>query len=116
MDVPEERQAQYLARQWLSNLSEGVRLSIWYDWHEDGTDPKDTEHHFGTVRYDYAPKPAFLAAQALTQALGGYRFVKRLPLASHDDYLLLFAAAPPSKWPRGRPATRTFFPCRRGRD
>ena len=97
VDVPEERQAQFLARQWLSNVSEGVRLSIWYDWHEDGTDPKNTEHHFGTVRYDYAPKPAFLAAQALTQALRGYEFVKRLPLASDRDYLLLFARGPSVK-------------------
>ena len=90
-DVSEKTQAQYLARQWLSNLAEGVRLSIWYDWHEDGTDPKYNEHHFGTVRFDYTPKPAFLAAQRLTQALGGYRFVKRLPLRQNQDYLLLFA-------------------------
>ena len=90
-DVSEEMQAQYLARQWLSNLAEGIRLSIWYDWHEDGTDPKYNEHHFGTVRFDYTPKPAFLAAQRLTQALGGYRFVKRLPLGQNQDYLLLFA-------------------------
>lgn len=97
VDVSEDIQAQYLARQWLSNLTQGVRLSIWYDWHEDGTDPKYTEHHFGTVRFDYTPKPAFLAGQKLTQALGGYRFVKRLPLASDGDYLLLFARGPSAK-------------------
>lgn len=91
LSVTEEQQGQYLARLWLSNLAEGVRLSIWYDWHDDGLDPKDGEHHFGTVHNDYAPKPAFLAAQRLTHALGGYRFVKRLPLASDQDYLLLFA-------------------------
>lgn len=89
--VTEEMQAQYLAREWLVNLAEGVRLSIWYDWREDGLNPFDPEHHFGAVRNDYTPKPAFLAAQRLTQALGGYRFVKRLPLASDGDYLLLFA-------------------------
>lgn len=91
VNVTEEQQGQYLAREWLSNLAEGVRLSIWYDWHDDGLDPKDGEHHFGTVHNDYTPKPAFLAAQGLTRALGGYRFVKRLPLASDRDYLLLFA-------------------------
>lgn len=91
VNLPEETQAQYLARQWLSNLADGVRLSIWYDWHEDGTDPKENEHHFGTVRFDYTPKPAFLAAQRLTQALNGYRFVKRLSIESKSDYLLLFA-------------------------
>ncbi len=92
--VSEAQQGQYLARQWLSNLAEGVRLSIWYDWHDDGLDPKDGEHHFGTVHNDYTPKPAFEAAQRLTRALGGYRFVKRLPLASDGDYLLLFARGP----------------------
>ena len=91
VSVTEEQQGQYLARQWLSNLAEGVRLSIWYDWHDDGLDPKDGEHHFGTVHNDYAPKPAFEAAQRLTRALSGYRFVKRLTLASDRDYLLLFA-------------------------
>ena len=90
VNVTEEQQGQYLAREWLSNLAEGVRLSIWYDWHDDGLDPKDGEHHFGTVHNDYAPKPAFEAAQRLTRALGGYRFAKRLPLASDQDYLLLF--------------------------
>ncbi|MBV9851126.1 MAG: cellulase family glycosylhydrolase [Armatimonadetes bacterium] len=90
VNVSEQQQAQYLARQWLSNLAEGIRLSIWYDWHDDGTDPSNGEHHFGTVRNDYTPKPAFLAARALTQTLGGSRFVKRIPLASPDDYLLLF--------------------------
>ena len=90
VNVTEEQQGQYLAREWLSNLAEGVRLSIWYDWHDDGLDPKEGEHHFGTVHNDYAPKPAFEAAQRLTRSLGGYRFVKRLALASDQDYLLLF--------------------------
>ncbi len=89
VNVSETTQAQYLTRQWLSNLAEGIRVSIWYDWHEDGTNPKDPEHHFGTVRYDYAPKPAYIAAKTLTHALAGYTFVKRLALPSDKDYLLL---------------------------
>ncbi|MDQ2798009.1 MAG: cellulase family glycosylhydrolase [Armatimonadota bacterium] len=97
VSVSEKQQADYLARQWLFNLSEGVRLSIWYDWHDDGTDPKNGEHNFGTVHNDYTPKPAFLAAQRLTHTLGGYRFVKRLPLVSDRDYLLLFAKGPAVK-------------------
>ena len=97
VSVSDNQQADYLARQWLFNLSEGVRLSIWYDWHDDGTDPKNGEHNFGTVHNDYTPKRAFLAAQNLTQALSGYRFVKRLPLASDRDYLLLFAKGPDVK-------------------
>lgn len=90
VDVSEKTQAQYLTRQWLFNIAEGIRVSIWYDWHDDGTDPKYTEHHFGTVNNDDTPKPAYLAAQALTRALAGCTFVKRLPLGSDQDYLLLF--------------------------
>jgi hypothetical protein len=91
VNVSELQQAQYLTREWLSNLADGVRLSIWYDWHDDGTVPTNGEHHFGTVRNDYVPKPSFLAARTLTHTLNGYRFIKRIPLASPNDYLLLFS-------------------------
>ena len=26
---------------------------FWYDWHDDGPDPKEPEHHFGMVAYPY---------------------------------------------------------------
>ncbi len=84
-----ELQGRYLPRQLLSNLSVGIPLSIWYDWHDDGPDPKESEHHFGTVTLDYQPKPAYEAMRTLTQALRGRLFSKRLE-SQPDDYLLLF--------------------------
>lgn len=97
----EERQGKYLPRQWLTNLLYGVPVSIWYDWHDDGPDPKEYEHHFGTVLNPYHegrdpvydPKLAYRAARALTIVLAGCRFVKRLPAGGADDYVLLFADA-----------------------
>ncbi len=94
-----DRQARYLARQWLVNLSESVPLSIWYDWRDDGKDPKEPEHNFGTVRHDYRadqqpvfePKPAYRAAETLTRCLKGLQFSKRLDLGRADDWCLLFA-------------------------
>jgi len=86
----DERQGQYLPRQFLTNLSEGIPVSIWYDWHDDGPDPKEPEHHFGTVTLDYQPKPAYQAMQRLVAALEGMRFVKRLQ-SDPADWLLLFA-------------------------
>ena len=91
-------QGRYLPRQWLTNVSNDVPLSIWYDWHDDGADPEEKEHHFGTVRYPYRagqspvyePKPAYLAAQTLTRCLAGFRFSKRLHVGRADDYVLLF--------------------------
>ncbi len=91
-NVSEDKQGEMLSRQWLTNISEGIPLSIWYDWHDDGTDPKESEHHFGTVHNDYTPKPAYLAAQELTTTLRGFHFNKRLFIGDNpDDHLLLFS-------------------------
>jgi hypothetical protein len=84
-----ERQGQFIARQYLVNLSCGVPLSIFYDWKDDGTDPKETEHHFGTVLPDLTPKPAYLAAEHLSKELAGFSYVTRLYDAP-DKWVLLF--------------------------
>ncbi len=86
-----EKQTRYIVREYLTNLMNGLLLSIWYDWHDDGTDPKETEHHFGTVYNDYRPKPTYAAAQTLATQLKGFHYNKRLALDSPDDYCLLFA-------------------------
>lgn len=95
----EVEQGKMLPRQWLVNSMNGVPLSIWYDWHDDGTDPKEGEHHFGTVANPYlegqtppyAPKPAYLAAQTLVRALSSFHYNKRLWTGTPDDYVLLFS-------------------------
>ena len=74
-EMPPEKQGQYLLRQFLVNLLNGVPLSIWYDWHDDGQNSKDVEHNFGTVTWDYKPKPAYHAAQTLIKELRGYRVI-----------------------------------------
>lgn len=82
----EDRQGKYLPRQWLTNMAAGVPISIWYDWHDDGPDPKEPEHHFGMVAHPYHegrdpvydPKPAYLAAKTLCRVLDGYKFVGRI--------------------------------------
>jgi hypothetical protein len=94
----EQRQGKLLPRQWLINMAHGIPVSIWYDWHDDGRDPHEAEHHFGTVSYAwhegrspvYDPKPAYLAARTLTTALDGFQFDKRLATGHPDDYVLLF--------------------------
>lgn len=87
----EEQQAQYLVRQWLANMAGGVNLSIFYDWRDDGNNPKEYEHRFGTVRQDLTPKPAFLAVKNVIAALNGYSFRHRLQGKTPEDWLLLFA-------------------------
>jgi hypothetical protein len=96
--MTEEKQAQLLARSWLTNVANNIPLSIWYDWRDDGLDPKEAEHHFGTVSHSYHegrepvydPKPAYLAAKTLTSTFNGYRFEKRLDIGDDQDYVLLF--------------------------
>ena len=36
--LTEDRQASYLARELLTNITNRIPLSIWYDWHDDGDD------------------------------------------------------------------------------
>ncbi|OHB77280.1 MAG: hypothetical protein A2W31_13170 [Planctomycetes bacterium RBG_16_64_10] len=93
---PRERQAAYLARQFLNNIAAGVQLSIWYDWCDDGPDPHNTEHNFGAVTQDRAPKPAFRAMKTLSRMIGKMVFERRLDTPD-GDHALLFRDPSPGK-------------------
>ncbi|HTL55834.1 MAG TPA: cellulase family glycosylhydrolase [Candidatus Limnocylindrales bacterium] len=86
-----DTQAAFAARQQLANLLFDVPLSIWYDWKNDGPDPAEREHNFGTVTADLQPKPAYLAIQTLTRQLSGFRISRRLPVGDEHDFILLCA-------------------------
>lgn len=86
-----ETQAQFAVRQQLVNLLHNVPLSIWYDLKNDGNDPNEREHNFGTVMPDLTPKPAYTAIQTLTRELAGYRIVRRVPTGSEMDFAILLA-------------------------
>jgi hypothetical protein len=88
MDV--EKQGALLAREWLINISNGIPLSIWYDWRNDGMDTQEPEHHFGTVTYQYVPKFPYLAAKTFSKFFDGYVFVKRINVGGLDDFVFLF--------------------------
>ena len=85
-----ETQAAFIVRQQLANLLQGVPLSIWYDWKNDGQDPNNNEDNFGTVSNNLAFKPSYLAVQTLTRQLSGCRLARRLDTPSPDDFALLF--------------------------
>jgi hypothetical protein len=97
-NISAAKQGELLARSWLTNAANGVQLSIWYDWKNDGVDPHNPEHNFGTVANAYrehagrpfVPKPAYYAARTLTAFLNGYSFASRLPMRSNEDYVLRF--------------------------
>ena len=86
-------QAAFIARQQLSNLFNGVPISIWYDWKNDGNDPKENEHNFGTVMPDLVPKPAYTAIKTLTHELSGFGIASRHHVASTNDFVLILTNA-----------------------
>ena len=98
-DFDEWKQGKYLPREFITNLWQGVPLSIWYDWHDDGTDAKEPEHHFGTVHNPYRagqeevyePKWAYRTMKTLSEQLAGYHFNKRLNIGGPDDFVMLFS-------------------------
>jgi hypothetical protein len=97
-NMTEEKQGALFAREILTNVANGIPISIWYDWRDDGTDPKDPEHHFGLVRNAYQsgrdqvyePKPAYRAAKTFSAYFNGHVFEQRLPIGRDDDYVLVF--------------------------
>lgn len=89
--LSEQQQAEYLARMFLINLHQGIPVSIWYDWKNDGTNPNEREHQFGTVGHDLNPKAAYLAAKVLSSTLAGYSIEQRLDLGSEDDFAFRLA-------------------------
>jgi polysaccharide biosynthesis protein PslG len=110
-NMDDQKQAERLAREWLVDIANDVRLTIWYDW-RDGADPHDPEQHFGLVSPPAGPvKPAYRAAQNLSRFLNGFRFNKRLSLNQPDDYLLLFTKGTDARlvaWTTGAPHTVTI--------
>lgn len=97
--VPLDKQAAFIVRQQLSNLLNGVPLSIWYDWKNDGGDPTEWEQNFGTVTEDLTPKPSYIALQTMTRLLSGYHIEQRVTTGNDKDYVLLLKnGAGESKW------------------
>jgi len=89
-DMDETKQAQYCVREYLTNLMCGINLTIWYDWRNDGTDSKNTEHNFGCVYNNLKPKMTYYAIRTLTSVLKNYKFVNRIGDGHDSDYILRF--------------------------
>lgn len=107
-----QKQGAFVPRQYLTNLISGVGLSIYYDWKDDGPEPKDPEHHFGTTTQDTTPKPSYLAAQTLTRQLEGYSYRFRMDDGDPRHYTLVFTKGDDVRfvvWTAGAPG-RTQLP------
>jgi polysaccharide biosynthesis protein PslG len=88
--VSVETQAAYIVRMQLANLVYGIPFSIWYDWKNDGPDPEEHEHNFGTVTNDLEPKPAYIAIKNMNDQLKDFTFLRRVDVKRINDFILLF--------------------------
>lgn len=110
----DDRQGKYLSRELLTNLGNSIPISIWYDWREDGNDPHEPEHHFGTVREHfqaghnppYEPKPAYRAATTLTHQLQGLHSSNESRPTATTIISSSSEATPASCWWRGPRTSR----------
>ena len=91
--VSDATQAAYLVRMMLLNAESKVRVSIWYDWRDDGDDGDNPEHRFGVLRRDLSRKPAWQAMQVMSSRLRGERFACRLSPAEAGFTALAFQSA-----------------------
>jgi hypothetical protein len=89
-DHPLDRQARYIVRQQVFNRALGIPFSIWYDWKDDGPDPKEREHHFGTVTTDLKPKPAYEALKAASKEFGKMRPAGKVDLGDPKAVGVIF--------------------------
>ena len=124
-NVSEEKQSQLLTRSWLTNMANGIPISIWYDWQDDGSDPGEAEHHFGLIRYaheaaresKYDPKPSYLASRTVNAFASNYGFQKRLPIGNDTDYVLVFGNGEDQRiaaWTTALPSHQITIPLKAG--
>ena len=77
--LTDAQQAAYLARAMFlfRRHAQGVP-AFFYDFQNDGTDPKAREHNFGVIRLDFSPKPSFQTIAMAASLLGNRMFTDAL--------------------------------------
>jgi hypothetical protein len=70
--VPEAVAGRYVPRLYLEYFRRGIRRTFLYELVDEKPDPEgtDAEQHFGLLRSDFTPKPAFSALRGLLRAVG----------------------------------------------
>ena len=82
--VPEGAAAVYLVRTFLEHFRSGIPRTYAYELLDQAPEParSDPERHFGLLRHDFSPKPAFTALKNLLAVVGKDRTAGSLrPLA-----------------------------------
>jgi len=86
-----EGQAKYLLREYLINLYQGIPVTIWYKWKNDGINPYNKDSNWGLVsKNNSTPKEALNAFKDMTNLLNNAIFVKRLDCSDSTVFVLAF--------------------------
>jgi hypothetical protein len=92
--ISESAAGRYVPRLFLEYALRGIRRTFYYDFIDDGEDAPgsepEAEHHFGLLRYDGSPKPAFHALRRLIA-----RLADPGPAFEPGELRLGLAGAPP---------------------
>ena len=69
---PRRRAAVYLLRTFLEHFISGVRRTYAYELLDESAEPalRKSEQHFGLLRHDFSPKPAYTALRNLLALMG----------------------------------------------
>ncbi len=74
-----ELSASYLARLYLlARTSDSYKGLWWYDFQDDGWNPKYNEDNFGLVRPDLTPKAAYYVMADISQLVGKGQYIGRI--------------------------------------
>jgi hypothetical protein len=74
-DASRKRQAVMAVREALTVWALNLPVAVWYDLHDDGTDPTNPEHNYGLLDSDNDDKPAMRALRTLTQAARTRKYI-----------------------------------------
>ncbi len=94
-----ELAASYLARLYLLARTAPWFTGLWwYDFQDDGWDPKCNEDNFGLVRPDLTPKPAYLALADIAPVVTKAQYVDRLATKDENLWVLRFKLGQEDCW------------------
>ena len=83
--------ASYLARLYLlARTSPAFKGLWWYDFQDDGWDPKYNENNFGLVRPDLTPKPGYHVVADISELVAKGTCLDRLATDDEQLYVLRF--------------------------
>lgn len=88
--VTPEVQAKFMARSILLLAEDPQIKGVWiYELRDGGTNPADPEHHFGLIKNDGTPKPAFWVMKDLKKVLDDSKSIETMPVKDSDSLVMM---------------------------